>query len=71
MNKAEETGITPLCIACYTGRVDVVRLLEAEGCDMNKAVDGGGTPFYIACMEGHVGVVRLLLEAGGCDANVL
>jgi len=62
-NQANHRSITPLCIACANGHVDVVReLLSRPGVDVTTKADGEYTPLEIAKEMGHLGVVSLLEE---------
>jgi ankyrin repeat protein len=66
-NVINDSGSTPLYIACQNGHEEVVRLLLADPrvddlrVDVNKATNNGATPLYIASQNGHEEVVRLLL----------
>jgi hypothetical protein len=67
----ENEGQTPLTVAAQSGRVELVRLLLANGADPNLR-DGGGqweTPLSTAAMHGQLEVCRLLLDAGA-DPNI-
>jgi hypothetical protein len=69
VNKANQNGTTPLCIAAQIGRLDVVKCLVKElGVDVHQANNGGATPLIIAGYQGHLGVVQwLLAEAPSMD----
>ena len=61
VNQVDETGQTPLYVACWKGHVDVVRLLLArKEIDINKKADGGWTPLEIAQARKHTKIVTLL-----------
>ena len=66
----QESGATPLCIACFHGRVACMRvLLDTGTCALNQAAHDGITPLLMACHQGRSACVRLLCEAGA-DANL-
>ena len=53
---------TPLHLAAFTGRTEVVRLLLERGADVNaKNEKGGETPLHNAAMNGHAEAAVLLL----------
>ena len=67
VNKAMDTGETPLVFAAQKGHEAVARLLIEAGADIIKAEDGDGTrrrntPLHVAAREGHEAVARLLIE---------
>ena len=68
MDKAKNSGATPLFIACQQGHLGVVRLLVEKGADVDEARDDGGTPLLSASHKGHLEAARLLLEKGA-DMN--
>jgi ankyrin repeat protein len=68
VNKAKDTGATPLFVASQKGHLEVVRALIAAGADVNKANDTGATPLFIAYQHGHLDVVHALIDAGA-DVN--
>ncbi|ORX92853.1 ankyrin, partial [Basidiobolus meristosporus CBS 931.73] len=58
-------GITPLCLASYLGKSDVVSVLIKEGGANVDATDSNGaTPLMYAARDGHENIVQLLLEYG-------
>ena len=71
-------GLTPLLVASYLGKVEVVRELLARGAPLNAelkpgdapsasrppAAYAGATPLYAAAAGGHTEVVQVLLEWG-------
>ena len=71
--KACEERATPLVIASYSGRLEIVRLLCA-GEDKYKPCDKGAIPFFIASHNGHLwalaGLTADTLSAAGFVANV-
>ena len=59
--------------ACFSGDIELVRILVEAGADLNKRCEvflsgtrgtAEATPLMVAVWEGHTGVVRLLMEAG-------
>ncbi|XP_076116866.1 uncharacterized protein LOC143084339 [Mytilus galloprovincialis] len=59
-----ETGSSPLHIACFMGRVDVVKCLLHHNAYINMTKDDGTSPLFYACEVGHGDIVCLLLEKG-------
>ena len=60
INKAINTGATPLFMASQNGRVEMVRMLLEHGADIDKANNNGITPLMIAEGVGHSEVATLL-----------
>ena len=44
LNKASNSGTTPVCIASPKGRVEVIKMLLKAGVDLNKASNSCATP---------------------------
>ncbi|VDI04473.1 Hypothetical predicted protein [Mytilus galloprovincialis] len=59
-----EAGSSPLHIACFMGRIDIVRCLLDHNANINITNEDGTTPLYFACELGHEDIVRLLLDKG-------
>ena len=59
INKAANSGCTPLFIASQEGRVDVVRVLVEQGADITKTWDNK-TPLHIARQMNHPEIIHLL-----------
>ena len=57
-------GYSPLMLAAYHGRAEVVRYLLTRGADANSADNDGSTVLMGAAFKGDIDVVRLLIEAG-------
>jgi ankyrin repeat protein len=57
-------------MACWAGRLDVVRELLARGANANALSDSGYTPLIKASMNGHIDVVRALLAADADKKHV-
>ncbi|VDH93472.1 protein phosphatase 1 regulatory subunit 16A [Mytilus galloprovincialis] len=55
-------GSSPLHIACYMGRTDVVRCLLDHNANINMAKEDGTTPLSYACEVGHTDIVKMLLD---------
>lgn len=53
--------MSPLIAACFTGHLQIVKLLIEHNADINS-VASGTTALYAACISGHVEAVKLLLE---------
>ena len=53
---------TPLHAACFTGHLQVARLLQTWKANVNAQNNSGQTPIYFACLEGHLDIVEWLLQ---------
>ncbi|CAG2209478.1 ANK [Mytilus edulis] len=59
-----EAGCSPLHLACFMGKIDVVRCLLDHNADINMTKEDGTTPLFYACEVGHEDIVCLLLDKG-------
>ncbi|CAG2239053.1 ANKRD28 [Mytilus edulis] len=57
-------GSSPLHIACFMGRKDVVNCLLDHNANINQKKEDGTTPLFYACEVGHEDIVQLLLHKG-------
>ena len=57
----EASGMAPLALAAYCGRLDMVRILLRAGVDPDWG--GATTPLEAAAVEGHVDVAAELIDA--------
>ncbi|XP_065938642.1 uncharacterized protein [Magallana gigas] len=69
INLCQESGASPLFIACYSGHDSTVKLLLSNGADINLCQENGASPLYIACKNEHDSTVKLLLS-NGADINL-
>ena len=70
INRPDNSGATPLFIACQDGSTQIVKLLlNDQRIDINKAKENEETPFYIACSRGYIEIVKLLLNNEKVDFN--
>jgi ankyrin repeat protein len=60
-------GWTPLCIACYSGNLEIVKVLSEYG-NVNTTTSEGNSPIILAALNGYTEIVRILLERGA-DVN--
>lgn len=67
------SGLTPLHVACQKGNVHAVMEFIRHGANINaqrsSALSYGETPLWEACRESHLKIIKLLLSAG-CRQNV-
>ncbi|KAL5033479.1 hypothetical protein BDV3_000455 [Batrachochytrium dendrobatidis] len=54
-------GVTPLCLAAYLGKSEMVRTLIQSGAMANAQDLNGSTPLMYAAREGHIKVIDVLL----------
>jgi hypothetical protein len=66
----EKYGQTPLHIAAFNDRKEVVELLLADKADVNAKANNGSTPLHLAAAKGNKDIVELLLEHNA-DVNAL
>ncbi|XP_071138918.1 inversin-like [Mytilus edulis] len=55
-------GSSPLHIACFMGRLDIVCCLLDNNANINITKEDGTTPLFYSCEVGHEDIVRLLLD---------
>ena len=60
-SKEEKYGQTPLHIAAFNNRVDVVKILIANKADVNAQANNGATPLHLAAAKGNKDIIELLL----------
>ncbi|KAI9155264.1 Ankyrin repeat domain-containing protein [Paramyrothecium foliicola] len=70
VNAADCNGSTPLILASYFGKEDVVQLLLRRGADIHIADNKGLTSLMVACKLGRETTVKLLLGSGA-DINAV
>jgi ankyrin repeat protein len=64
-NRADDHGTTPLAMAAFGGKSQVVALLLARDARAARAVDDRGrTPLHWAAIGGHTEVIEQLLREG-------
>jgi ankyrin repeat protein len=61
VNAREESGKTPLFLACSWGLSQTAALLLEHGADVNAGDDDGASPLHAAALIGDFDLVRLLL----------
>lgn len=68
INFRNESGFTPLTIACYSGNLEVATLLakHADNINVNSKV---GTPLMAAVFKKDIKIVKMLLDLGA-DVNI-
>ena len=64
MEIADSYRRTPLLVATFLDRTEVVRFLLNRGASAHQTYQDGGTPLGLACLNKNVDIVRLLLNAG-------
>ncbi len=68
INLKNDSGFTPLTIACYSGNLEVATLLakNVENIDINSEV---GTPLIAAVFKNNIEISKMLIESGA-DVNI-
>jgi ankyrin repeat protein len=66
--KSLQGGNSPLWIAAFWGRAELLRLFLANKGEVNARAEGGMTPLMIAAFVGHVNAMEVLLK-NGADIN--
>ena len=61
LTKADES---PLHLACYLGRIEMVRMLIARGIKVDEPDKAGYKPIHWACLNGHLECVEELIKHG-------
>ncbi len=64
VNQADSHAKTPLYVATYHGRNDIVTLLLQADANVNSVDKNGKSPLYAAVLHGHLEIARKLLAAG-------
>jgi ankyrin repeat protein len=71
VNKADNSGGTPLHIAAQNGNISVVQCLTKElGADVNDVRCDLRTPLTVAALNGHLELVQYLVKELGADINL-
>ena len=66
VNVSNSSGVTPLMVAAYHGRLQMVRALIGHGAHLNAVDSDGFTAVMLADHSGHEDIVRTLV---GCGAK--
>ena len=62
VNCKTAAGATPLCLACLSGNLDLIKYLSGiKGCDSNHKNNGGKAEIHYACFRGCMNVLKYLL----------
>jgi ankyrin repeat protein len=67
VDRPGEGNSTPLFLAAFQGKLDIVLCLAGLVSDINQQTDTGGTALFAAAERGHLDVVRCLIEEHGAD----
>jgi ankyrin repeat protein len=73
-NVKDDEGFTPLHLASFAGKREVVEFLLTRKADINARANDGQTPLHEAAKEGHKEVTALLVAKGadvGAKDNVI
>ncbi|PFX12426.1 Protein fem-1-like B [Stylophora pistillata] len=64
VNGRNATNSTPLRVAAYDGRLDIVSYVVENGADVNSRDEFESTPLMITCYKGHMDVASYLILHG-------
>ncbi|CAM9885596.1 unnamed protein product [Ectocarpus sp. 6 AP-2014] len=64
LNQKGKNDMTPLHVASFNGRTDIVRMLLDGGADPNSVDEDRDTPLHYACSSGNVDIISMLLAKG-------
>lgn len=71
INVCDSDGMTPLHVACFYGRNELVSLLVEAGAFINAQTrQNKMTPLHLACQKEHFNAVESLLSSRKCDINL-
>ena len=70
MNARNESGVTPLYVACECGHTELVEALLERGTDVNVRDNFVEAPLHVAGKTGRRNIMKLLLDHGA-DPSVL
>ncbi|KAL6077102.1 Histone-lysine N-methyltransferase ehmt2, variant 3 [Balamuthia mandrillaris] len=59
-----QSGVTPLMVACNRGHKDVVMCLFEGGANLDTVTGAGNSALHVGCSGGHPDVISALLHAG-------
>ena len=62
MNLCQETGTSPLFIACQEGHDSIVQHLLNNGADVDLCIMKGDNPLRIARQKGYESIEQILLK---------
>ena len=66
----DESGRTPLAVACEAGHMEVVKfLMERDKEERALTGAGGTTPLHVAARGGHIEVVKYLIDDRGMEPS--
>lgn len=60
----ENDGWTPLHVATFNGKTEIVRMLIGAGAKLDILDEDGCTPLHLATRRGIVEIVKILVDAG-------
>lgn len=63
VNEQDDEGVTVLHKSCFSGQLEVVRLLVENGAELELRDDRGWTCLHYAAFGGHVDVVNFLVNS--------
>ena len=73
VQQEDNSGWTPVDLACRDGRLDILHLLmprkDANGTDLQVKLGSKSKAFHLACTGYQTAVAKFLIENGAVDVN--
>lgn len=70
VNLETASGLTPLHMAAFIGRIDIVELLISNGASINAQDNRNETPLHKAALGGQAKVIQFLIDNGATVNSV-
>ncbi|CAM9740996.1 unnamed protein product, partial [Hapterophycus canaliculatus] len=64
LNQKGKNDMSPLHVAAFNGRAEIVGILLEGGADPNSVDEDKDTPLHYACSSGNVDIITMLLAKG-------
>jgi hypothetical protein len=64
VNAKSNDGLTPLHVAVYHGKIEIINLLVSKGADIDARDNNGFTPLHMAVGRGNIEIAKILVGKG-------
>lgn len=64
INKPDERGFTPLILATYLNKKEIVELFLNQGAEINAQDASGNTALMGVCFKGYAELAKMLIDKG-------